>query len=363
MIRGLQRIIGAVSVRAPMPSLSNIQLRLDGKKLELTATDLEITITSNIDLDEAEGTGGVLVQAKRFQELIREIPDVPLEIEVHDSNKVALRGEGIGSYNLPGSDTVEFPEIPVIDPKMSFSIDSEIFKKMISKTIFAVSRDDMRPVLTGLFLQIRPGELTIVATDGHRLSRIINRSLDYQGDPIEIIVPMKALSLLVRNLDGTDMPVISLAETRASFQTGDQLLLTRLIDGNYPRYQSVIPDSFSGKLIAKTDDFLAAAKRVAICSSQLSHQVKLEITPNELKIEAEDQDTGGKGQEIISVDYNGEPLEIAYNAVYLLDVLKQIDTEEVIFEMGSSDDAAIVRPSSQEDNEDFLMLLMPIRLK
>ncbi len=363
MTRGLQRVMGAISTRVPMPSLSNLQMKLDGKKLEITATDLEITITSSIDLNEAEGAGGVLVQAKRFQELIRELPDVPLEMEVPEMNKILLKGEGIGKYVLPGGDPVEFPELPAVDAKLSFEMNAEVLKRMISKTIFAVSHDEMRPVLTGLLMQLRPNELRVAATDGHRLSRISKRNTAYTGEPIDVIIPMKALNLLMRNLGDDEKPEIALAENRASFKAESQRLVTRLIDGHYPRYESVIPDENPGRLLARTSDLMAAVRRVSIFANQISKQIKLKIDKERMLLESEDQDMGGQGSEELAINYEGEPLEIAYNAGYLMDVLKQIDTEEVIFELGSHDDAAVIRPTSQEEDEDLLMLLMPIRLR
>ncbi len=363
MQKALQRVIGAISPRVPIPSLSNLHFKLENNDLKITSTDLDITINASVALTGSEGSGGVLVQAKRFLELIRELPELPLEVNVPEPGKVFLKGESIGSYTIPGGDPADFPELPEVNANLAFTTDADDLKRMITKTIFAVSNDEMRPVLTGPLLQVRPNEVRFVATDGHRLSRLIHRNIEYSGDQRDVIVPMKALNLLMRNLDTDDRPELGLAETRASFKTENQTLITRLIDGNYPRYESVIPDANPGKLTVNTAEFMSAARRVSIFANQLSKQIRLHIDSNSVRLETEDQELGGQAQEEIAVNYVGEPLEIAYNSQYLMDVLKQIDTEEVIFEMGGEDDAAIVRPSSQEDNEDFLMLLMPIRLR
>lgn len=363
MLKSIQRIIGAVSPRAPMPSLSNFYLKLDGRTLMMTSTDLEVTVSAPVELLESEGSGGVLVQAKRFNDLIRELPDIPLEVEVIDPFKVTLRGEGIGVYNLPGEDPIDFPELPVIDTKLSLQISAAVFKQMISKTLFAVSKDDMRPVLTGILFQLRGGEIRVVATDGHRLSRVTRQDIQFAGDPRDEIIPMKALTLLQRNLDDDDVVEIALAETRASFNSSKQRLITRLIDGHYPKYESVIPQNNPNRLQIKLSEFMSGLRRVSIFSSHISKQIKVTLEKGKASIEAEDPEYGGRGREDMNIDYEGEPLEIAYNAGYLMDALRQIDTEEAIFELGNSNDAGIIKPSSQSDKEDFIMLLMPIRLR
>ncbi|MCF7809369.1 DNA polymerase III subunit beta [bacterium] len=361
--RSLQRVMGAVPVRMPMPSLGNIFFRLKDGSLDITATDLEITITSKVEIIESEGDGSVLIQAKRLQELVSKLPDVPLEVEVHEGRKVTLNCEGVGVYTLPGGDPMDFPELPSVEAKINFKISGEFLKRLISKTVFAVSRDDMRPILTGILMQIRSNELRVVATDGHRLSRIIRRGIEFSGEARDVVIPMKALNLLTRSLDDADEPEIGIAETRAYFYTEHQRLITRLIDGHYPKYESVIPDDNPYKMTVNADEFMATVGRVSIFANQISHQVKLSISDMDMKLETEDPELGGRGEEKIAIDYSGEPLEIAYNSSYLIDVLRQIDTEEVVFALKSTNDAAVVTATGQQEDEDHLMLLMPIRLK
>lgn len=363
MLKSLQQVGGAVSTKVAIPSLANFHLKLEGRSLRMTATDLEVTISSTIDLLEAEGSGGILVPAKRFQDLIRELPDLPVEIEVQEPFKVMLKVEGIGLYNLPGDDPLNFPELPVVDARLSFRMPTEQFKRMIGKTLFAVSNDDMRPVLTGILFQMRGGEMRMVATDGHRLSRVTRQGINFSGDPRDDIIPMKALSLLQRSLEDDDEIEVGLAETRASFTTSGQQLITRLIDGHYPKYESVIPSANPNHLRVKLTDFMSSVRRVSIFSSHISRQIKLSIGPGKTEVEAEDPENGGRGHEEFAVDYQGEPLEIAYNASYLMDALRQIDTEDASLELGGANDAAVIHPTSQVANEDFVMLLMPIRLR
>jgi len=362
MAKGLQKVMGAVSNKAPIPSLSNLHLMLDGSSLKMTGTDLDLTITAEVEVIEVEGEGGVLVNAKRFQEIIRELPDVPLEMNVQDGN-VVLSGTGIGNYTIPAGNISDYPDIPKVDPQFSFDLTADVLRRVITKTIFAVSHDEMRPILTGLLIQLRPDELRVVATDGHRLARIVRHDINYQGEPRDVTVPMKALNLLMKNLSDDDQPVIGIAQSRASFKTATQTLITRLIDGNYPKYEGVIPTSNPGKLLAGIDELISAVKRVSIFASQLSRQIKFKVDNATVEITADDPESGARGEETISCEYTGDPLLIAYNATYLMDILRQIDTEEVIFELATSNDGAIIKPTSQRDGEDFIMLLMPIRLR
>lgn len=362
MKRGVQRVMGVVPTRLPMPSLGNIFVSLKNKILEITATDLEITVTAKVEILESEGEGSVLIQAKRFQDIINQLPDVPLEIEVQESLRVTLRGEGVGEYILPGGDPIDFPELPVIDARVSFNMSGEILKRLITKTMFAVSHDEMRPILTGVLIQLRMNEICIVATDGHRLSRIKRSDISYTGEEKDVVVPMKALNQLMHGIEDDDEPTIGIAETRASFTTDNQRLTTRLIDGHYPNYKSVIPEDNPNTMTVNTDDMMSVVKRISVFAHPISHQVKITIKQDSAKLEAEDPEIGGRGEESIAVNYEGEPLELAYNCTYLADVLRQIDTEEAAFKLNTSNDAAVIRSTAQNDDEDLLMLLMPIRL-
>jgi len=363
MVKGLQRVMGVVPTKMPMPALSNIHLRLDGGALELIATDLEVTVTSKVKVLEAEGKGGVLIPAKRFSDLMRELPDVPLDLDMPDPQKVTLRGAETGVFDLPSGDPIDFPELPKVEAKLKFGILAESLKRMINKTALSISKDEMRPILTGFLIQLRPNEIRLVTTDGHRLSRISRRDVEYKGEAHDAVVPAKAFNQLLRNLEDGQQAHIAVADTRASFAADDYRLTTRLIEGNYPKYESVIPQNNPNRLTVRTGDFMAAVRRAAIFASQISRQVKLTLGKSEMKLETEDPELGGRAEVGVAVDYTGEPMEIAYNAGYLMDVLRLIDTDEVSFEMGGTNDAALVKPSSQPEDEEFFMLLMPIRLR
>jgi len=294
---------------------------------------------------------------------VRELPDAPLELEMPDPQHVVMKSAGSGRYDLPGGDPIDYPELPKVDAKLKFKLTGESLKRMINKTALSISKDEMRPILTGFLIQLRPNEIRLVTTDGHRLSRIARRDVQYKGESHDAVVPSKALNQLLRNLEDNQETQIAVAETRASFAADDYRLTTRLIEGNYPKYESVIPQSNPNRLTVRTGEFMSAVRRTAIFASQISHQIKLTLDKSTARMESEDPELGGRAEVELAVDYTGEPMEIAYNAVYLMDVLRLIDTDEVVFEMGGTNDAALVKPSSQQEEEEFFMLLMPIRLR
>ncbi len=361
--QGLQKIIGAVSTRAPIPSISNVFISLKDNVLNMTATDLEITITSYVELIEFEGSGEVLIQAKRLQEIVSALPNVQLNFDVQSGFRVQLNVENLGVFHLPGGDPVNFPDTPSVEPKVSYRIPADRLRRMISKTIFAVSKDEMRAVLTGILFQVRPGELRLVATDGYRLSKISHSDINIEGEIHDDIIPMKALNILYKNTEDSEEIEVILSDRRAAFITEKQKLITRLIDGSYPKYENIIPRNNPNELSFLLSDFMPALKRAAVFATPPSFQVKLKLEATKAVIESEDYDYGGSALVEVPVEYNGEPMEMGYNANFLNESLRQIDTERAVITLLSANDAALITPENQRENEDFLMLLMPIRLR
>jgi DNA polymerase-3 subunit beta len=232
---------------------------------------------------------------------------------------------------------------------------------MISKTIFSVSTDELRPAMTGLLLQLKNNELNAVATDGHRLVRVNYSNVKQAKPHKDIIVPAKALLLFSKAIEG-GTNTISVNSTHIKFSFKNFTLTSRLIEESYPNYESVIPLDNDKKLSVNTNMLLAAVKRVSLYSSNTTHQVRFSMKKNELKVTAEDIDFGGEARERIVCNYNVEDLEIGFNAIYLIDILSHIDSEEVIFSFSSAVKAAIITPAKEKENEDVLMLVMPMRL-
>jgi len=234
---------------------------------------------------------------------------------------------------------------------------------MIERTIFAVSKDELRPALMGVLFEIKPEELRLVATDGHRLSRTIFRDFRSESN-VQFIVPTKSLTLLDKNIrqDGGEVE-IRFSENYVSFYQGDMRIHSRLVESDYPEYEPAIPTGSNRILVVNKEEFLSSIRRVSIFSGLIANQVVLNISGNEMEVFSYDIEVGGEGRERIPVEFEGDPIEIAFNAEYLMDVIKHVETENVKILMSGSMFPVLVLPTHQDENEDHLMLVMPVRIE
>ncbi len=358
--KALTKVSGVVPSKSTLPILENILFQLAKNQLRLIATDLEVSITASLEVKGSED-GIIAVPAKRVMETIRALPDVQLVFQAEaGTNKIKMITES-GEYNLVGESSEEFPAIPQFKSDDQLALNSTLFRSMINRTIFSVSSDELRPAMTGVLVQLHGPEMRVVATDGHRLVRINYTGQTKSKIKKELIIPAKALTLLARSTEEGDS-TISVDSTHIQFSFGNTTLTSRLIDETYPNYESVIPLDNDKKLSVSRDLLLASVRRVALYSSSTTHQVRLSVKKNEMKIAAEDVDFGGEAREKIVCSYSGDELEIGFNATYVIDILSHIDTPEVVFNFSSSVRAAIITPANQRENEDVLMLVMPMRL-
>ena len=361
--KGLQKVVGVIPSKTTIPILENVLLELQENKLQITGTDLEICISTEIQVD---GTldGACAIPAKSLNEILRELPEIPLNIQLEDNNKITIKTPN-GFYKLGSQLKEEFPSIVLEDSEGEIVINSEVLSRMINKTIFAVSTDELRTTLMGVYFQLMADEFRCVATDGHRLVKIENSLIFSQDFQKNIIVPTKALTLILKNLETLDEPKdinVSFGENHLIFKFKETFIYSKIIEGQYPKYDNVIPIDNDKKMIVNKDELAAAVKRVAIFSNSFTHQIKFSVGNNLLKISSEDIEYGGEGNEEISVVYDYENIEVGYNGVYILDIIKNIDTEEVAFLLKDSVSAAIITPTSNKENEYLMMLIMPIRL-
>lgn len=365
MQKGLQKVVGVIPAKTTIPILENVLLELKDNKLKITGTDLEICTATEIQV-EAQEEGACAVPAKAFNEILRELPDVPITVKLEDQGKVTISTEN-GLYKLASQPREEFPHVEIEEGEGEVSVPANILARMVEKTIFAVSTDELRTILMAVYFQFLENEFRCVATDGHRLVRIINYEIKSPDFVKNIIVPTKALSLLLKNVESYNNPEkttvrVSIGENHVVFNFDETFIYSKLVEGQYPKYENVIPLDNDKTLVVSKNDLMAAAKRVSIFSNSFTHQIKFMIRGNEMDISSEDVEFGGEGNERIKVRFDGEELEVAYNGVYILDLLRHIDTEEVIFKLKDSVSAAILHPSQQRENEDLTMLIMPIRL-
>jgi len=361
--KGLQKVVGVIPTKTTIPILENVLLELQGNELKVTGTDLEICISTEVVVN-GEMDGSCAIPAKALNEILRELPEIPIEFQLEDQNKISIRTQN-GLYKLGSQPKEEFPTITLEQSEGQIDIESDLLARMINKTIFAVSTDELRTTLMGVYFQLMAEEFRCVATDGHRLVKIRTmevKSPDFQKN---VIVPTKALSLMLRNLESLEEPQpikISFGESHLIFSLDETFIYSKIIEGQYPKYENVIPIDNDKKMIVNKAELGAAVRRVAIFSNSFTHQIKFVIENDKLKISSEDIEYGGEGQEEIAVKYDAEILEIGYNGLYILDLIKNIDTDEVVFLLKDSVSAAIVTPVTQKTNEDLMMLIMPIRL-
>lgn len=355
---GLSAVIGAVPTKATLPILETILFESENGKLKLTATDLEISIIEYINAD-IEEEGSVAIPARRLLETLRQLPNIPVFFDVDERQNIQFKTDK-GTYKLVGEEADEFPEIPAMNDSVVLNTKNDLIRKAIQKTIFAVSGDDLRPAMMGVYFEINKGGSKFVATDGHRLVRFHNKALKSEDD-LDFIVPDKALSLVVKALDGDECE-LAISKDHARFKSANTIVITRLINEQYPNYESVIPRDNEKELLISKEQMLATVRRVSIFSSSTTKQIRLQLENDKMTIRAEDLDMSSEAKETISCDYSEEEMEIGFNAKYLADVLSNIDGDDVRFEFSTPNRAGIVKPADEEDGEQMLMLVMPVML-
>lgn len=356
----LQQHLPVLPARTTIPILNSLKWDLDGRKLRMHSTDLEISLITEVEVDSEDG-GAVAVPAKKLSEIVRELSGEPVTVEIDEKFRIKLYSLA-GVYQIAGSNPEDFPVVPDEGMKEKMVISGEKYKRLVNQTAFAVSHDDMRPTLCGIFLQASSDDIRTVATDGHRLSKFVDSSFKGGEEIFDVIVPLKALQLATKTIADEDEIKISATGKYIMVEYQGNCLYSRLIEGKYPLYENVIPKNNQNILVANVETFTSALRRVSIFSNFLTKQVKLTISKNRVVISAEDVETGGEAEEGIDVDYQGEEMPIGFNAKYVIDALNYIDSDEVKILLGTSDSASIFEPIEQRENESFFVLLMPVRL-
>ena len=356
----VQDVLNAVPTRTTLPILSNMLLEVTDLKLKLAATDLDISMITTIPIS-ATKKGSVTIPARTFAEILRELPESEIEINVTE-NRMELKVER-GTYKISGIPSDEFPKLPTVNLAKQIKIPGRDLTKMIQKTVFSVSTDETRPALNGVLWQTSGKFMQMVATDGHRLAKISKKNNKLKGLQEDIIIPPKVLNLLVKLLGDEEKEIgVIFGENNIIFNLGDCILASRLIEGPYPNFEQVIPKDNDKRLVVNKELLISTVRRVSILSNTLTHQIKFSLKKDNLELSSANFDLGGEAKETISCDYAAEPMDMGYNASYVLDVFKQIDGDEVIFELGTPVSAGMISSSEKKEGEDCLYLLMPLRL-
>ena len=358
--KALSKVSGVIPSKSTLPILENLLFALSKNTLTITATDLEISMIVTLEVSGLDD-GKIALPARRFTETVRALPDIDVTFHADiPSNKIVMSTE-MGEYKLTGESSEEFPSIPGFESEEEITLPNEDLRRIINKTVFAVSTDELRPSMMGVLFQVKKNELRAVATDGHRLVRLIKKDFTSPRIQRDVIIPSKALNLVARSTEEIENK-ISFDKSHALLKFGTTTLISRLIDETFPNYESVIPTENDKELTVSRDPLLFSVRRVALYSSSITRQIRFTIGKAEMKISAEDVDFGGEAMEKFQCQFHGEGMEIGFNATYIADILSHIDTEEVVFKLSTSTRAGIVEPAIQRENEDLLMLVMPVRL-
>ncbi|NVO01903.1 MAG: DNA polymerase III subunit beta [Bacteroidetes bacterium] len=363
LLKQLQSISGVLNSNNTLPILDNFLFELNDDSLVVSASDLETTITTKIQISKAEESGCVAIPAKILLDTLKTFSDIPVSFTIDDKNFGIEISAGEGKYRLTGHDGNEFPKLPTLESTSSLTINSLLLTKAINKTIFATGNDELRPIMSGVFCQLSTKSITFVATDAHKLVRYTRNDAKSESDAA-FILPKKPLNQLKNILGNQDTPVkIEYNNTNAFFSFENVNLICRLIEGKYPNYEAVIPAENPNKLTIDRISFLSSIKRVAIFANQSTHQVRLKITGRELVLSAEDLDFSNEAKERLSCQYEGDDMEIGFNSKFILEMLTNLETDEINLEMSAPNRAGILLPvNSENKSEDVLMLVMPVML-
>jgi len=363
LLRNLSALSGVISSSNTLPILDDFLFELKDDLLFVTASDLETTMTVSMPLTKAEEPGSVTIPAKILLDTLKTFSDIPVVFEINPESLLVEISAGEGKYKLSGHSSDEFPQSPTLEGTSTLTVSAGVLVDAINKTIFATGSDELRPVMSGVYCELSPDHLTFVATDAHKLVRY--RRKDARSEQVTaIILPKKPLNQLKGILANKELEVkIEYNPTNALFIFEDFKLICRLIDGKYPNYEAVIPTSNPNVLTVDRNQLLNSIKRVALFANQSTHQVRFRISGKELLLSAEDIDFSNEAKERLTCSYEGEDMEIGFNSRFLQDMITNIDTEQVKFEMSAPNRAGLIMPIDNENqDEDILMLVMPVML-
>ena len=361
LLKQLQVLGGVINSSNTLPILDNFLFELDNSQLTVSASDLETTMASTLDV-ESDSKGSVAIPARLLLDTLKTFPEQPLTFVVEDNKTVEISSNH-GKYALAYADGNEFPKAVALEDPSKTVITGAVLATAISKTIFAAGNDDLRPVMSGVFFQFSTEGLTFVATDAHKLVKYTRE--DVKANQVaEFIMPKKPLNLLKGILAASDNDItIEYNESNAKFTFENSELICRLIDGKYPNYEAVIPKENPNKLVIDRNQFLNSVRRVSIFSNKTTHQIRLKIAGAELNISAEDIDYSNKAEERLTCDYQGDDMQIGFNSRFLTEMLNNLTSDEVQLEMSMPNRAGILTPvDGLDEGEHITMLVMPVML-
>ncbi|CAN1492930.1 DnaN DNA polymerase sliding clamp subunit (PCNA homolog) [Spirosomataceae bacterium] len=361
LVKNLSNISGVIAPNPLVPILENFLFELDKNSLIVTASDMQTVMVADLMVDSSDSVS-VAIPGKLLMDTLKSLPEQPITVSISNETFGVEITTSNGRFKIAGENPMDFPRAPQVNKNFNIELDSQILASAINNTLFATSTDDLRPAMTGVYIDIQEESTTFVATDGHRLIRYRREDIK-SSTPTTMILPRKALNLIKISLPSGSVPVITeFSNSNAFFSFGNIKLICRLIDERYPDYENVIPKANPHRMTLERSKFLNSLKRIAIFSNKTTHQIRLKITADELTISAEDLDYSNEAVEKISCEYVGDDMEIGFNAKFLAEMLSNISSSIITMELSLPNRAGLIIPSDKIENEDILMLVMPVML-
>ncbi len=361
LLKQLTSINGVITTNPVVPILENFLFEVSESKLIVYASDLQTSMITELPV-EAKQKGSICVPAKILLDTLKNLPEQPVTFTIDKETYSIEISSDNGRYKLSGENATDFPKVPAVKNSSTVDISSDVLGRAISSTIFAASTDELKPAMTGVYLSLTEKSGTFVATDGHRLIRFRRSDVTSDGNNT-LIIPRKALTLLKTSLPSENTVVnIEFNAANAFFSFNNVKMICRLIDERFPDYENAIPVSNPNKLSINRADFLNSIKRISIYANKTTYQVRLKITGSELQVSAEDLDFSNEANERLTCEYEGEDMEIGFNAKFLIEMLNNLDCDIIDLNMSAPNRAGLIIPSDKNDNEDILMLVMPVML-
>ncbi len=376
LISAVNKVISVTPTRSTLPILGNLLFSLEGKELSVMGSDLEVYIEVKINVD-GKSDGQVAVPAKKLETLLQNLQGKDLNFDLQSNFKLVIKTKG-GKWTITGEDPNDFPLPAEVEESGKVSINSQLLTRYLSKAIHAASSDELRRSMNGVFFELKKGEFKVVSTDGHRLVKIIKTGFAFDGEKTNMLVPIKTCQLMSKLFRGRSTDGEA-AEEETSQAEGNEVNLyfsndflkcslgsitinSRLIDDTFPNYESVIPNDNEKILKLSKNDLIGAVKRSIIMSDQITNKTSFSISENELKVRAVNNEYGTDADETIECSFTeSDEFEIAFNGKYLLEAIQHFENEMLMFDFSTPLKASIIRPSEQNENEDLMMLVMPVR--
>ncbi|MEI6740541.1 MAG: DNA polymerase III subunit beta [Gemmatimonadaceae bacterium] len=356
---GLQAVTAAVPAKTTLPVLANLLIETTDRGIRLSATDLDIAVSTEVSAD-VETAGAITIPAKKLSEIARELPPSPVKIATSGEQRVTIEC-GRSKFKLLGLPRDEFPTFPSVRFNESWRVKSGELQKLISHTAFAVSNEESRPILNGVLWELREDRMRMVATNGHRLAKM---ELPVEGagaPPGDLIVPPKALDQIKRLFPAEEELEIARGDNHLGFRSPFTSVFTRLVEGPYPNYEQVIPKDNDRVCLADKTALSSALKRMSVIASDQTHRIKMSFNAGMLKFSVTTPDLG-EAQDELPVQYDGDQLDIGFNATYLLEILRYMPTEQIRLTFKAPERAATIEPEGWDDPAKYLCLVMPLRL-